>query len=157
VMSAEEPRLLVRLFELLERRHGLAEGTLRLELMVETTQALVAPDGAMMLPRLLDACAGRCTGAHLGTYDFTAACSITAAEQSMLHPLCDLAKGLMILACAGTGVFLSDGATNVMPVGPRRGEGLGPEALAENRRAVHAAWRLSYRSIRHSLEGGFYQ
>ena len=157
VMSEEEPRLLVCLFEALERRHGLAAGTLRLELMVETTQALLAPDGSLVLPRLLDACGGRCTGAHLGTYDFTAACSITAAEQSMLHPLCDLAKGLMVLACAGTGVFLSDGATNVMPVGPHRGEGLSADALAENRRAVHAAWRLSYRSIRHSLAGGFYQ
>jgi citrate lyase beta subunit len=157
IMSPEEPRLLVRLFEALERRHGLAEGALRLELMVETTQALFAPDGSSMLPRLFEACAGRCAGAHLGTYDFTAACGITAAQQSMLHPLCDLAKGLMMLAFAGTGVFLSDGATNVMPVGPQRGEGLSAEALAENRRAVHAAWRLSYRSIRHSLEGGFYQ
>ena len=157
VMSVEEPRLLVRLFELLEKRHDLAEGTLRLELMVETTQSLVAPDGSHALPRLLDACAGRCTGAHLGTYDFTAACSITAAEQHMLHPLCDLAKGLMILAVAGTGIFLSDGATNVMPVGPHRGDALDAAALAENRRAVHAAWQLSYRSIRHSLEGGFYQ
>jgi citrate lyase beta subunit len=157
VMSVEEPRLLVRLFEALERRHGLAAGTLRLELMVETTQSLLAVDGTLMLPRLLDACAGRCTGAHLGTYDFTAACSITAAQQSMLHPWCDLAKGLMILAFAGTGVFLSDGATNVMPVGPHRGDTLSAEALADNRRAVHAAWRLSYRSIRHSLEGGFYQ
>jgi citrate lyase beta subunit len=157
VMGPEEPRLLVRLFERLERRHGLPEGSLRLELMVETTQALVGTDGTLALPRLLDACEGRCAGAHLGTYDFTAACSITAAQQSMLHPLCDLAKGLMILAFAGTGVFLSDGATNVMPVGPQRGEHLGPAALAENRRAVHAAWQLSYRSIRHSLEGGFYQ
>jgi len=157
VMGPEEPRLLVRLLERLELRHGLPEGALRFELMVETTQALVGADGTLALPRLLDACSGRCAGAHLGTYDFTAACSITAALQGMLHPLCDLAKGLMILAFAGTGVFLSDGATNVMPVGPHRGGQLGPEALAENRRAVHAAWQLSYRSIRHSLEGGFYQ
>ena len=157
VTSAAEPRLLVRLLERLERRHGLAAGALALELMVETTQALVGPDGTLALPRLLDACEGRCAGAHLGTYDFTAACSITASQQSMLHPLCDLAKGLMLLAFAGTGVFLSDGATNVMPVGPHRGEALSALALAENRRAVHAAWQLSYRSIRHSLEGGFYQ
>jgi hypothetical protein len=44
-----------------------------------------------------------------------------------------------------------------MPVGPHRGEKLAPEALADNQRAVHGAWQLSYRSIRHSLEGGFYQ
>ena len=46
-------------------------------------------------------------GAHLGTYDFTASCNITAAYQTMDHPLCDLAKGMMMLAYAGTGIFLS--------------------------------------------------
>jgi hypothetical protein len=75
----------------------------------------------------------------------------------MLHPLCDVAKGLMVVSLAGTGVFLSDGATNVMPVGPHRGDALSADELAQNRATVHAAWQLSYRSIRHSLEGAFYQ
>jgi uncharacterized protein DUF6986 len=157
VTVPEQPRLLVRLFEALERRHRLAPGALRLELMVETTHSLVGLDGRLALPDLLGACEGRCTGAHLGTYDFTAACNVTAAHQSILHPLCDLAKGLMILALAGTGVFLSDGATHVIPVGPHRGEHLAAEQVEQNRAAVHAAWQLSYRSIRHSLEGGVYQ
>jgi len=157
VTAPEQPQLLVSLFDALERRHRLAAGALRLELMIETTQALVGPDGRLALPELLRACEGRCTGAHLGTYDFTAACNITAAHQSMLHPMCDLAKGLMILALAGTGVFLSDGATNVMPIGPHRGDALTPAQVEQNRATVHAAWQLSYRSIRHSLEGGFYQ
>jgi hypothetical protein len=82
---------------------------------------------------------------------------VTAAHQAMLHPWCDLAKGLMVLALAGTGVFLSDGATNVMPIGPHRAETLTPEQAEQNRATVHAAWQLSYRSIRHSLAGGFYQ
>jgi citrate lyase beta subunit len=157
VTIAEQPRTLVRLFELLERRHGLTAGSLRLELMIETPQALVGPNGVSPLPGFLAACEGRCVGAHLGTYDFTAACNVTAAHQTMLHPLCDLAKGLMTLAYAGTGIFLSDGATNVMPVGPHRGAELTPEQAVENRAAVHAAWQLSHRSIRRSLEGGFYQ
>jgi citrate lyase beta subunit len=157
VTVPEQPRLLVALFDALERRHGLAEGTLRLELMVETTQALVGPDGRLALPELVRACDGRCVGAHFGTYDFTAACNVTAAHQTMLHPWCDLAKGLMVLALAGTGVFLSDGATNVMPIGPHRTEPLTPEQAEQNRATVHAAWQLSYRSIRHSLAGGFYQ
>jgi citrate lyase beta subunit len=156
VTLPEQPRLLVRLFERLEARHLLAEGSLGLELMVETTQSLFDHEGRLALPGLLAACEGRCKGAHLGVYDFTASCNVTAAQQSMLHPLCDLAKGLMLLALAGTGVFLSDGATNVMPVGPHRGE-LTAAQLAENLASVHAAWQLSYRSIRHSLEGGFYQ
>ncbi|HWA76427.1 MAG TPA: phosphoenolpyruvate kinase [Polyangiaceae bacterium] len=153
----EQPRLLVKLLDVLERRHGLATGSLRLELMVETTQSLFTPSGGLALPELVRACEGRCVGAHLGTYDFTAACNVTAAQQSMLHPLCDLAKGIMVVSLAGTGVFLSDGATNVMPVGPHRGDALSPAELAQNRATVHAAWQLSYRSIRHSLEGAFYQ
>jgi len=157
ITSVEQPAFLVRLLELLEQRNGLAAGALRLELMVETTQSLFDPDGKLALPGFVRACRGRCVGAHLGTYDFTAAANVTAAHQSMLHPLCDLAKGLMILALAGTGVFLSDGATNVMPVAPHRGEALTLEQLAQNRHSVHSAWQLSYRSIRHSLEGGFYQ
>ncbi len=157
VTIAEQPAALVRLLELLEHRHQLAEGALRLEIMIETTQALIGPDGYCPMPSLLRACAGRCVGAHLGTYDFTASCNITASYQVMDHPMCDLAKGLMLLSFAGTGIFLSDGATNVMPVPPHRGQSLTKAQLAENRTTVHGAWQLSHRHIRHSLEGGFYQ
>lgn len=157
VTIPEQPRTLVRMLELLEARHGLAAGSLRLELMIETTQALIGPDGYCPLPALLAACAGRCVGVHLGTYDFTASCNITAAHQTMDHPLCDLAKGLMLLSLAGTGVFLSDGATNVLPIAPHRGKDSTPAQLAENRAVVHAAWQLSHRNIRHALRGGYYQ
>ncbi len=157
VSVPEQPRALVRLLELLERRHSLAPGRLRLELMVELTQALIGPDGRCPLPDLLAACEGRCTGAHLGTYDFTASCNLTAAQQIMGHPLCDLAKGMMVLALGGTGVFLSDGATNVMPVGAHRGIALSEAEFAQNRAAVHSAWQLSHQNVRRSLDGGFYQ
>jgi hypothetical protein len=157
VTNDAQPQALVKLFEELELRHALPAGTLRLELMVETTQALVGPDGVCPLPAFLQACQGRCVGAHLGTYDFTASCNITAAHQVMRHPWCDLAKGMMLLALAGTGVFLSDGATNVMPVGPHRGKELTAEQQAENLRVVHSAWRLAHDNVRHSLIGGYYQ
>jgi citrate lyase beta subunit len=157
VTIPEQPRTLVRLFELLEKKHGLPVGRLKLELMVELTQALIGPDGRCPLPDLIAACEGRCFGAHLGTYDFTASCALTAAYQTMRHPWCDLAKGMMVLALAGTGLFLSDGATNVMPTGPHRGNALSPAELEQNRSVVHAAWRLAHDNIRHSLEGGFYQ
>jgi hypothetical protein len=157
VTIAEQPRALVRIFETLERRHGLPAGSLRMELMVETPQALLGPDGRSPLPAFLEACEGRCRGAHLGTYDFTASCNVTAAYQAMDHPLCDLAKGIMMLAYAQTGVFLSDGATNVMPVAPHRGATLSPAQEEENRAAVHGAWQLAHRHIRHSLIGGYYQ
>jgi len=160
VTVAEQPRTLVRLFEILERRHHLDPGTLRLEIMIETTQSLLGADGRSPLPGFLAACESRCVAAHFGTYDFTASCNITAAYQAMEHPLCDLAKGMMMLAFAGTGIFLSDGATNIMPVGPHRappGGALSAQQLDENRAVVHAAWRLAHRDIRRSLESGFYQ
>jgi hypothetical protein len=157
VTIPEQPRALVRLFELLEKRHALPAGCLRVELMVELTQALIGPDGRCPLPDLVAACEGRCFGAHLGTYDFTASCNLTAAYQTMRHPWCDLAKGMMVLALGGTGLFLSDGATNVMPSGPHKGASLGPVELEQNRAVVHSAWRVAHENIRHSLEGGFYQ
>jgi hypothetical protein len=157
VTLAEQPRTLVRLFEILENRHSLAPGSLRMEIMIEVTQAILGPDGRSPLPGFLAACEGRCRGAHLGTYDYTASCNITAAYQTMDHPMCDVAKAMMILAYASTGVFLSDGATNVLPVGPHRGTSLSESEAAENRAVVHAAWQLAHRHIRHSLEGAFYQ
>jgi citrate lyase beta subunit len=157
VTHATQPRTLVRLLELLEARHGLASGTLKLELMIEVTQALLGPDGRSPLPDFLNACEGRCVAAHLGTYDFTASCNITAAHQTMLHPMCDLAKGLMLLAYASTGIFLSDGATNVMPVAPHRGATLTAEQHAQNRAVVHAAWNIAHRHNQHSLTGAYYQ
>jgi malate synthase len=153
----EQATTLVRLFELLEAQHGLPANTLRMELMIELTQALLGYDGRSPLPGFLAACEGRCVGAHFGTYDFTASCSITAAHQTMAHPWCDLAKGMMMLAYGGTGLFLSDGATNVMPVGPHRGAKLTAAQDSENRELVHNAWQLANKHIQHSLIGGFYQ
>jgi citrate lyase beta subunit len=157
VTVAEQPRTLALLLDLLERRHRLEPGRLGIELMIEATQALLGADGRSPLRDFLDACQGRCVGAHLGTYDFTASCNITAAYQAMDHPMCDLARGLMILAYAGTGIFLSDGATNVMPVPVHKGPALTAAQVADNRASVHRAWRLSHGHIRHSLRQGLYQ
>jgi hypothetical protein len=153
----EQPLLLVAWLDRLEKRHRLAQRALRFEIMVETPQAFVGADGRSPIPGFLDACDGRCTGVHLGVYDFTAACGIAAAHQSMAHPMCGIARGHMRLACGGRGVFLSDGSTNVLPVGPHPGNDLTEAQRDENREAVHRAWRLSYGHIRRSLEEGFYQ
>jgi hypothetical protein len=131
-----------------------------IELMIETTQSIFAADGAVALPGLIAAARGRCTGAHFGTYDYTANCSITAAHQHMRHPACDFAKHVMKVALAGTGVFLSDGATNIMPIAPHRakeGQKLGEVQLAENQKSVHRAWKIAFDDVMHSLENGFYQ
>jgi citrate lyase beta subunit len=157
VQAPEQPRTLARWMDRLEQRHGLARGSLRFEMMIETPQGLVGADGRFPLPAFLDASEGRCTGVHLGVYDFTAACGVAAAYQATVHPMCELARNLMKLACGGRGVFVSDGATNVLPVGPHQGDAISEAQRAENRDAVHRAWRLSYARVRHALEGGFYQ
>ena len=104
---------------------------------------------------------GRCVGAHFGTYDYTAACRITAAHQTMTHPACEFAKQVMQVVLAGTGVNLSDGATNVMPVGPHRQTPGGPpltqEQQLKNRAAVQRAWQLHFDDVRSSLRNGYYQ
>ena len=156
----EQPRALVRLFEALEKRLRLPSGALKMEMMIELTQSIIDVDGNIALPRFLWACEGRCTGAHFGTYDYTASCDITAAHQRMSHAACQFALAMMKNAYAGTGVFLSDGATNVMPVGihrPAKNGKLTAKQERENLEAVHAAWRLMYGHVRGSLANGFYQ
>ena len=146
--------------EEIERARGLAAGELRIELMVETTQSIFSAEGGIALPDLVAAGGGRVAGAHFGTYDYTAGLSITAAHQHMTHPACDFAKHVMQVALAGTAVRLSDGATNIMPVGPHRAPARGVLTEAdrrENAEVVHRAWRLHAEHIRHSLVGGFYQ
>ena len=127
----------------LESSYGLAEGALRFEIQVETPQAVLLADGTVAVAAMLHAAAGRCAGLHFGTYDYTAALEIAGGYQSLDHPAADYAKAVMQLAAAGTGVPISDGSTNHIPVGE-------PED-------VYAAWALHARLVRRSLERGFYQ
>src|SRR6202158_398408 len=160
ITTPEQVAALAELFDLLEKQTGLAPGALKMEMMIETTQSIIRSDGRINLPLLLRAARGRCTAAHFGTYDYTASCSITAAHQHMMHPACDFAKHMMQVSFAGTGIWLSDGATNIMPVGPHRaaeGTTLTQDQAEENRAVVHRAWKLHYDHIQHSLTGGFYQ
>src|SRR6185369_1659991 len=125
------------------------------------TASIINHHGQINLPLLLAAGEGRCVAAHFGTYDYTAGCNITAAHQHMLHPACDFAKSMMQVSFAGTGIWLSDGATNIMPVAPHRftegGAPLTPEQIEENREVVHRAWKLHFDHIQHSLTNAFYQ
>lgn len=156
VTIPEQPATLVRFFELLERQLGLAAGTLKMEMMVETTQSIMDYEGANPLSRFIRASEGRCVAMHFGTYDYTASCGITARYQEMDHPVCDFAHHMTKVALAHTGIWLSDGATNTMPIGPHRGD-LTEDQKAENRSIVHRAWRKGYHHIRHSLWNGYYQ
>ncbi len=161
VTIPEQVAALADIFEQLERANRLERGALKMELMIETTQSILGMSGTATLPLLLQAARGRCVGAHFGTYDYTASCNITAAYQQHTHPACDFARSFMQVAFAGTGVPLSDGATNIMPIPPHRAAADGPPLTAaqqeENRATVHRAWKLHYDHVRYSLERGYYQ
>ncbi|HEY6218772.1 MAG TPA: hypothetical protein VIV65_01870 [Gemmatimonadaceae bacterium] len=141
----------------LEDKLGLDAGSLQFEAMVETPQLVLDAAGTSLLPRLVDAADGRLSAAHFGTYDYTAGTNITAAYQRMQHPACEFAKQVMQVALAGTGVWLSDGSTTVLPVPLHKGDSLTDEQRTENIRSVHAAWKMHFDDVRHSLAGGFYQ
>lgn len=157
VTITEQVATLVRLFELIEKKNNLAPGTLKMETMVEATQIIMDDEGRNPLLKIIRSSEGRCIAAHFGTYDYTASCGITAKYQTMDHPVCDFAHHMTKVALGGTGIFLSDGATNVMPVAPHKGDDLTEEQLEENRQSVHNAWRIGYNHSMRSLINGFYQ
>lgn len=129
---------------LAEVESALGIGRVPIELMVETPQTVIDADGTAGVRKWVDAADGRVRGAHFGTYDYTASLNITATHQSMDHPACDFARHALQVSLAGTGVWLSDGATNVMPVG-------------DDPDVIHHAMRLHYDHIRHSLSQAYYQ
>ena len=134
VTSVDQVEAMVHVCEVLD---------LRFEVQVETPQSILGPDGTALVARMVHAGGERLTGLHYGTYDYSAFTGIAAAYQSLEHPVADHAKLVMQAAAAGTGVRLSDGSTNVLPVGS-----------AED---VHAAWENHHRLVRRSLEHGYYQ
>jgi hypothetical protein len=121
------------------------------ELMIETSLSL------RKLTELVERTEGRCVGAHFGPYDYTASLGITSHNQHLLHPACHFARSTMLMTLAGTGIALSDGPTNIMPIASHRGEGLSEAQKAENRAVVWRAWGLHYRHVRDALYNGFYQ
>ncbi len=141
VTGPEQVTALVELLDLFESRLGLAEGSLRFEIQIETTQAVIDHKGRFTIPRLIDAGAGRVSGLHFGTYDYTAACGLSAADQHLAHPACDFARNAMQVGAAGTGVRLSDGSSNVLPIGDN----------------VRHGWLTHYELVRRSLSRGFFQ
>jgi citrate lyase beta subunit len=112
------------------------------ELADELDEELADEDDALVA-RMIHAAPTRVVGLHYGTYDYSAFCGIAAEYQSLEHPVADHAKAVMQAAAAGTGVRLSDGSTNILPVG-----------VAEQ---VRRGWALHLRLVRRSLERGFYQ
>lgn len=143
VTYAEQVTAMVRLLEAFEKARGLESGRIGFEIQIETTQSILGADGRATVARMIEAAEGRATSLHYGTFDYSASCGVSAAHQSLDHPVADHAKAVMQVAAAGTGVRLSDGSTNVLPVGPTE--------------RVHDAWRLHYGLVRRSLARAYYQ
>ena len=141
VTTVAQVEAMVALCERFEERLGLAPGRLRFEVQMETPQLIVASDGTIPVATLLHRGQGRVSALHYGTYDYSASLQIAAAYQSMEHPAADYAKQVMQVAVAETGVRLSDGSTNVIPLGEK----------------AQDAWKLHARLVRRSLERGYYQ
>ena len=143
VTSTDQVAAFVHAASRIEDELGLADRAVRFEIQVETPQSVLGPDGTALVARMVHAGGGRLTGLHYGTYDYSAYLGIAAEQQSLEHPAADHAKLVMQAAAAGTGVRLSDGSTNVLPVGD--GD------------AVHEAWLNHHRLVTRSLERGYYQ
>ena len=143
VTSVAQVEAMVDVCGRLEQGYGLVAGALRFEIQVETPQAVLLADGTAGVAPMVQAAGGRCSGLHFGTYDYTAALGVAGGFQALDHPAADHAKAVLQLAAAGTGVRVSDGSTNLLPVGDRP--------------TVHAGWARHARLVRRSLERGFYQ
>ena len=161
VTLPEQVAALADLLDLLEPSLNIPAGELKIELMIETPQAIFDAGGRVALRALVEAARGRCSGAHFGAYDYTAALGVASSEQRLSHPACDFARDVMLVALAGSAVALSDGATNVLPVPIHKsaagGAPLTEGQRGENREAVHAAWRLHFNDVQRGLSRGFYQ
>ena len=143
VTSVDQVLAMVQVCDALEKSFDWAPGSITFEIQIETPQAILGADGRATVAPMLHAAGKRCTALHYGTYDYSASLGISAAQQSLEHPAADHAKAIMQLAAAGTGVQLSDGSTNVLPIGDAD--------------AVRRAWQLSYRLTRRSLERAYHQ
>ncbi|UXA11197.1 aldolase [Mycobacterium sp. SMC-8] len=143
VASVDQVEAMVAVAEALEAANRLPQGRIRFEVQVETPQAILGADGRAPVAQFIHGGQGRVSSLHYGTYDYSASLGIAAAYQSMEHPAADHAKNVMQLAVAGTGVHMSDGSTNILPVGD-------PDNVA-------TAWKLHARLVRRHLERGIYQ
>jgi hypothetical protein len=142
VTLTEQVAYFAQHLDALERRLSLPARTLRMEIMVETPRAVMDTEGRCPLPSYVEAARGRLIAASLGTYDYTTALGVSAAQQRQRHPACEHARLVMQLGLAGTGVRVSDGSTAILPTG------------TEER--VREGWRIHYKDVRHTLQLGIY-
>jgi len=161
VTLPDEVAALADICSRLEPMLDLEPDALRIELMVESPQAVFNERGEANLLPLVNAARGRCVAAHFGPFDYTASLAIAATYQPVAHFASDFARSVMQVTLAGTGIRIADGPTNIMPIPPYRaakdGAALSARQMDENRAAVHRGWKLHFEHVRRSLGNGYYQ
>ena len=98
----EEVAALADICARLEPMLDLKPGALRIELMIERTQAIFNERGGANLPALVNAARGRCVALHFGPYDYTASRKIVT-QHPLEHFASDFAREVMQqVSLAGT-------------------------------------------------------
>ncbi len=157
ITRPDEVAVLAELLGEFEKQHNLTKNTVKIEIMIETPQAIVNEKGEIVLRSLVEAANGRCTSAHFGAYDYTANFAIAATHQNLRHEGCNFARQMMQIALSPVGVRLSDSVTIEIPTPIHPGENLTGKQIEENLLVVHTAWRKHFNNVTDSLINGFYQ
>jgi hypothetical protein len=157
IARVEEVEALTELLNGFERENNLSENSIKIEIMIETPQAIVNEKGEINLRKLVEAAKGRCASAHFGAYDYTSSFGIVAEHQHLRHEACNFARQMMQISLAPLGLRLSDSVTTEMPVPVYRGDDLTEKQFRENKRAIHKAWRAHFNNVTQSMINGFYQ
>lgn len=144
VVMAEHVAIFVSYLDRLESSLGLPNGILRFEVQIEAPEIIIDRQGGTGLRAVIDAADGRLNAAHFGVLDYTTALRLSPEEQRLDHPACDFARHTMQVVFAGTGVRLSDGATEVVPRNDSADE-------------ITRTWEAHSAHVRHSLRHGFFQ
>ncbi len=157
----EQVTALVRMFEALEKRLGLAAGTLRMELMIELTQAILGPDGRSTLPLLRAAAGERLLGRAL---------RYVRLHRELQHHRgvpADRSPRLRLRAPHDEGrvrehrrVAVGRRDERDARAGPPRARRVRRSPRSRLARTAPRSTRrggCSYDNVRHSLENGFYQ
>lgn len=153
----EEIEILEELLGDFEKLNDLENGLIKIEIMIETPQAIVNETGEINLKNMVKAGKGRVNSAHFGAYDYTASFGIAGNHQHLRHEACNFARQMMQISLAPLGIRLSDSVTTEMPLPVYKGENLTENQKRENQSAIHNAWRKHFNNVTNSLINGFYQ
>lgn len=157
VTDKKQVREMCSVLKKIEKKHGISSGSIGLEIMIETAEAIFDRKGNIALPGIVSAAKGRCSSVHFGAYDYTSALGISSRHQALDHPACDFARQIMLASLAPAGIRLVDSVTTELPVPLHRGNDLTEGQQAENRRAIHTGWRIHFQNVSKSMANGFYR